>query len=67
MKRPLPLWQCMLSLILSPSGNSNSTLLAQGIRNEAGFMTLGPISLYFHYGSYFIVSEMQAAVKMDVA
>ena len=51
MKRPLPLWQCMLSLILSPSGNSNSTLLAQGIRNEAGFMTLEPISFYFHYGS----------------
>jgi len=53
MKRPIPLWLCMLSLILSPAGNSNSAPHAQEIRNEAGFMTIEPISFYFHYGSYF--------------
>ena len=67
MKRPIPIWLCLFSLILSPAGKSNSTLLAQEIRNEAGFMTVEPISFYFHYGSYFNVPEMQVAVKMDVA
>jgi len=67
MKRPILLWLCVLSLILLPAGNSNSTLFAQEIHNEAGFMTIEPISFYSHYRSYFNVPEMQTAVKMDVA
>ncbi len=53
MKRPIPLCLCLLFLILSPVGNSNSAPRAQAIHNEAGFMTIEPISFYFHYGSYF--------------
>jgi len=67
LKRPVPLWLCVLSLILSPAGHSNSTPLVQEVHNEAGFMTIEPISFYSHHGSYFNVPEMQAAVKMDVA
>ena len=48
MKRPVPLWLCVLSLILSPAGHSNSTPLVQEVRNEAGIMTIEPISFYFH-------------------
>jgi hypothetical protein len=49
LKRPVPLWLCVLSLILSPAGHSNSTPLVQEVRNEAGFMTIEPISFYFHW------------------
>jgi len=61
MKRPVPLWLWVLFLILSPPGKSNSTLFAQEISNETGFMTIEPISFYFHYGSYFNRLELRSS------
>ena len=61
MKRPIPLWMCVLSLILSPAGNSNSAPHIQEIRNEAGFMTIEPVSFYFHYGSYFSRLDLRSS------
>ena len=61
MKRPIPVWMCLLFLIFLAPENSNSAPRAQAIRNEAGFMTIEPISFYFHYGSYFNRLELRSS------
>jgi hypothetical protein len=53
MKRYLPVVLCLLVLGLSFADVLYCKEKLQSLQNEAGFVTLEPITFYFHYGSHF--------------
>lgn len=52
MERPVKRWIGVLTLLIAAAAGG-PLLFGADVRNEAGFMTVEPISFYFHYGSYF--------------
>lgn len=46
---------CLLVLGLYVADDLHCKENRQALQNEAGFITIEPITFYFHYGSYFLV------------
>jgi hypothetical protein len=61
MKRIYPIILCLFLTALLISSPLHCKVTEQSLQNEAGFMTIEPITFYFHYGDHFSRLQLKSS------